>query len=290
VQSQSNAGVEFRYGYTGREQDRETGLDYYRARYYDASNGRFISEDPLGFGAGDGNLTRYVGNNPTNFTDPSGKCLFVVIPVIGLTIGELLTVGAVTVGGVGTINQVNGYFKDAGGELEPNIFTFPLPHNPLDRGDHRPETYGGTPGAIPHGIPPTDLTPYNYPQLFPGNVAPPLDHHVPVFNTNTGNPNKNGENLNPEEGAGENPNPNRLTGGGRKAFGNLGGEFKDITVAEGIKARGGTGGNVQQVDSEYRNKTGIEIANLAAAGDPKAVTALKILKQANSKGQKYSGK
>jgi RHS repeat-associated protein len=72
VVSQSNPSVEFRYGYTGREQDEETGLDYYRARYYDAANGRFISEDPLGFGAGDGNLTRYVGNSPTNFRDPSG--------------------------------------------------------------------------------------------------------------------------------------------------------------------------------------------------------------------------
>jgi RHS repeat-associated protein len=72
VVSQSNTSFEFRYGYTGREQDNETGLDYYRARYYDAGVGRFIGEDPLGFGAGDGNLTRYVGNSPTNFTDPSG--------------------------------------------------------------------------------------------------------------------------------------------------------------------------------------------------------------------------
>jgi RHS repeat-associated protein len=63
--------VNFRYGYTGREADSETGLDYYRARYYDASNWRFISEDPLGFRPGDGNLTRYV-NSPTNFNDPSG--------------------------------------------------------------------------------------------------------------------------------------------------------------------------------------------------------------------------
>jgi uncharacterized protein RhaS with RHS repeats len=31
---QSDATVEFRYGYTGREQDNETGLDYYRARYF----------------------------------------------------------------------------------------------------------------------------------------------------------------------------------------------------------------------------------------------------------------
>jgi RHS repeat-associated protein len=72
VVAQSNAGVEFRYGYTGRETDGETGLDYYRARYYDAENGRFISEDPIGFNAGDGNLTRYVGNSPVNWNDPSG--------------------------------------------------------------------------------------------------------------------------------------------------------------------------------------------------------------------------
>jgi RHS repeat-associated protein len=69
----SNASTTgFRYGYTGREQDSETGLDYYRARYYDSANGRFISEDPIGFDAGDTNIYRYVGNSPTNGTDPSG--------------------------------------------------------------------------------------------------------------------------------------------------------------------------------------------------------------------------
>ena len=60
------------FGYTGREYDAETGLNYYRARYYDASAGRFISEDPSGFKAGDSNLSRYVGNSPVNATDPSG--------------------------------------------------------------------------------------------------------------------------------------------------------------------------------------------------------------------------
>jgi RHS repeat-associated protein len=73
VQSQSNAGYDLRFGYTGREQDGETGLNYYRARYYDANVGEFISEDPLGFEAGDSNLTRYVGNSPINGTDPSGN-------------------------------------------------------------------------------------------------------------------------------------------------------------------------------------------------------------------------
>lgn len=60
------------YTYTGREWDRETGLYYYNARYYDPEMGRFISEDPIGFNGGDVNLYAYVGNNPVNFVDPWG--------------------------------------------------------------------------------------------------------------------------------------------------------------------------------------------------------------------------
>jgi RHS repeat-associated protein len=73
ITQQTNANLDFRFSYTGREFDEEIGLYYYRSRYYDASTGRFISEDPMGFGAGDSNLYRYVGNSPTNFTDPSGN-------------------------------------------------------------------------------------------------------------------------------------------------------------------------------------------------------------------------
>ena len=58
--------------YTGREYDRETGLYYYRARYYDPAIGRFVSEDPLGFEAGI-NFYTYVNNNPVNNNDPSGE-------------------------------------------------------------------------------------------------------------------------------------------------------------------------------------------------------------------------
>jgi RHS repeat-associated protein len=59
------------YIYTGREYDSETGLYYYRARYYDTITGRFISKDPIGFRGGL-NLYAYVGNNPVNFIDPYG--------------------------------------------------------------------------------------------------------------------------------------------------------------------------------------------------------------------------
>ncbi len=62
-----------RYGYTGRERDVDTGLYYYRARWYDAQAGRFLSEDPIGL-AGGINWYAYVGNNPANLTDPSGLC------------------------------------------------------------------------------------------------------------------------------------------------------------------------------------------------------------------------
>jgi RHS repeat-associated protein len=72
VVSETNTGIDFRFGYTGRELDAETGLYYYRARYYDATTGQFIGQDPIGFSAGDSNLYRYVGNSATNYTDPSG--------------------------------------------------------------------------------------------------------------------------------------------------------------------------------------------------------------------------
>ena len=43
---------------------------------YETQIGRFISEDPIGFDS-DTNLYRYVGNDPTNYTDPSGLVLMV---------------------------------------------------------------------------------------------------------------------------------------------------------------------------------------------------------------------
>src|ERR1035441_5370837 len=60
------------YTYSGREWDRETGLYYYRARYYDPMEGRFVSKDPISFAGGDVNLYGYVKNNPINFIDPKG--------------------------------------------------------------------------------------------------------------------------------------------------------------------------------------------------------------------------
>ena len=61
------------YGYTARVVDTPE-LYYYRARYYDPTLQRFISQDPIGFASGDFNWYRYVGDSPVEFRDPWGLC------------------------------------------------------------------------------------------------------------------------------------------------------------------------------------------------------------------------
>ncbi|MHB9050224.1 MAG: RHS repeat-associated core domain-containing protein, partial [Pirellulales bacterium] len=67
-----NSAEQPRFTYTARELDSDTGLYYYRARWYDAATGKFMSEDPIDFAGGDQNLYRYVRNSPLLYTDPSG--------------------------------------------------------------------------------------------------------------------------------------------------------------------------------------------------------------------------
>ena len=73
------------YGFTGKDLD-STGLYYFAARYYDASVGRFISEDSY---AGDllvplsQNRYIYVGNNPLVLVDPSGESWILAGAIIG---------------------------------------------------------------------------------------------------------------------------------------------------------------------------------------------------------------
>jgi RHS repeat-associated protein len=65
--------------FTGQEDDPETGLQYFHARYYSGAQGRFMSPDPAGILAADPtnpqswNQYAYVLNNPLIFSDPTGK-------------------------------------------------------------------------------------------------------------------------------------------------------------------------------------------------------------------------
>ena len=57
--------------FTAREDD-GTGLYYYRARYFHPALGRFVSEDPMGYGGGNINIYAYSMGNPVNLADPLG--------------------------------------------------------------------------------------------------------------------------------------------------------------------------------------------------------------------------
>jgi len=84
------------YAFTGREYDKESGLYYYRARYYNASVGRFLQRDPE-----PGKLKRpltvinsytYVANNPQNYIDPTGKGFLSIVGgfFAGLAVASVL--------------------------------------------------------------------------------------------------------------------------------------------------------------------------------------------------------
>ena len=60
------------YLFTGRRLDSETGLYYYRMRYMNSVQGRFISRDPLSYSDSSSNTYAYVVNSPANLSDPWG--------------------------------------------------------------------------------------------------------------------------------------------------------------------------------------------------------------------------
>ena len=66
-----------RYSFTGRERDEIVALLYYRARWYDAQQGRFFSEDPIGLAGGSPNLYSYSLGDPILLNDPDGQSPFI---------------------------------------------------------------------------------------------------------------------------------------------------------------------------------------------------------------------
>jgi RHS repeat-associated protein len=115
IVGQTNSQFQPWFAYTGREWDPAVGLYFYRARWYDPRAGRFTSEDPLGFAAGDVNLSRYVGNGPTLWVDPSGETL--ITPGLGVGAGAVAgaVTGAVTSGLVYTGMGLFGHGFSLGG-------------------------------------------------------------------------------------------------------------------------------------------------------------------------------
>jgi len=86
------------YGFTGRRLDGESGLWYFRARYFDDQLGRFISRDPLGYVDG---MSLYGGYFVPGGLDPSGLVDWWMLleGVWDMTAGTAITaVGVVALG------------------------------------------------------------------------------------------------------------------------------------------------------------------------------------------------
>lgn len=82
------------YLYTCQEFDMETGLYYYKARFYDPCLGRFYSTDPAGQFTGP---YIYSGNDPVGFIDPSGQFSWASLGV--LLAGIVVLVGGIALAG-----------------------------------------------------------------------------------------------------------------------------------------------------------------------------------------------
>lgn len=97
--------IEPTFAFTGRQFDKESGLYYHRARYYDPSVGRFLQQDPyqgkMSLPISVVNKYAYAGNSPTIYKDPNGQWFFVA-----------LAVGAVVGGFVGEHNGMS-FFEGA---------------------------------------------------------------------------------------------------------------------------------------------------------------------------------
>ena len=119
-----------RHGFTGQQRERElgeAGLIYMNARYYDPALGRFVSQDPIGFGGGVDNLYGYVGNDAVNATDPSGEFIFTAALIASVVATALAGGTAVA---AHNSDSFAGFLADAGGDTADffgvDSFTVPL--------------------------------------------------------------------------------------------------------------------------------------------------------------------
>ncbi|HJT35100.1 MAG TPA: RHS repeat-associated core domain-containing protein, partial [Pirellulales bacterium] len=128
VTSESNTSIHHWAGFEGGHFDPDTVLTNDDHRWYDPVVGRWISEDPIGFGGGDANVVCYVGNNPVSQVDPVGE--------------QLISRSTAKETGRPTSTPTNIYANTAHSSGTPRTFGTFLKHltqTPINRGQPQPK-------------------------------------------------------------------------------------------------------------------------------------------------------
>jgi len=174
----TNGSFTSRYQYTGRESDPLSGLSFYRARFYDSNLGRFGSEDPIGFKAGDINLYGYVNNRPLLYRDPLGLTGTTVwaspdfwraVAAAFAAVGAVASSPAVVAGAGFGAGYAIGYY--------PGQWTANHPSNPFVRGPWNPfgNPYPASPRVPPSIVrPPTGTVCQVRPRAIPWTRSPSI--------------------------------------------------------------------------------------------------------------------
>jgi RHS repeat-associated protein len=144
------AAVDCVFGFTGRAMSRfsedsqtggVTGIQNNGRRWFDAITGRWLSQDPIGFGGGTTNLYGYCDNGPTNATDPRGLLIPHQPPLEPTP------------------------KRPPPGQIVP----IPLPPGPLPQGPLPPQP----PPPVPMPIPPRPWGPWPWWPWYPNWLPPP---------------------------------------------------------------------------------------------------------------------
>jgi RHS repeat-associated protein len=131
-QTNSSGSLTNPFQYAGREFDSESSLYYMRARYFDPSTGRFISEDPISFDGGE-NFYAYTRNSPVDLKDPFG--LYILpsnVPPPSPALDKLLKCLDGKVGPVTVTATTNGRHTDKGHALGTSVDILPPKGLPAD--------------------------------------------------------------------------------------------------------------------------------------------------------------